>query len=149
MKQSVIISNKCGVYKISHKLPNDLRVMIVRIEEVPGKSQNFTELQPSTQSSSENEIIHKTSKKSQRVFRLFNKPNFQRVNGLLVLTFNFNGSRIGDSRYLQTAKVEDYVMIDGKIFFDQAINNDIKTYNNIRKIATVKELVRCQITIIL
>ena len=149
MKQSVIISNKCGVYKISHKLPNDLRVMIVRIEEVPGKSQNFTELQPSTQSSSENEIFHNTSKKSQRVFRLFNKPNFQRVNGLLVLTFNFNGSRIGDSRYLQTAKVEDYVMIDGKIFFDQAINNDIKTYNNIRKVATVKELVRCQITIIL
>ena len=44
MKQNVIISNKCGVYKISHKLPNDLRVMIVRIEEVPGKSQNFTEL---------------------------------------------------------------------------------------------------------
>ena len=77
------------------------------------------------------------------MFRLFNKPNFQTVNGLLVLTFNFNGSRIGDSRYLQTAKVEDYVMIDGKIFFDQAINNDIKTYNNIRKIATVKELVRC------
>ena len=26
--------------------------------------------------------------------------------------------------------------IDGKNFFDQAINNDIKTYENIRKIAT-------------
>ena len=27
-------------------------------------------------------------------------------------------------------------MIDGKSFFDQPINNDLKTYENIRKIAT-------------
>ena len=27
-------------------------------------------------------------------------------------------------------------MIDGKNFFDQPINNNIKTYENIRKIAT-------------
>ena len=27
-------------------------------------------------------------------------------------------------------------MIDGKNFFDQSINNDYKTYENIRKIAT-------------
>ena len=27
-------------------------------------------------------------------------------------------------------------MIDGKIFFDQPINSDLKTYENIRKIAT-------------
>ena len=27
-------------------------------------------------------------------------------------------------------------MIDGKIFFDQSINSNIKTYENIRKIAT-------------
>ena len=27
-------------------------------------------------------------------------------------------------------------MIDGKNFFDQPINNDYKTYENIRKIAT-------------
>ena len=29
-------------------------------------------------------------------------------------------------------------MIDGKNFFDQPINRDFKTYENIRKIATVK-----------
>ena len=29
-------------------------------------------------------------------------------------------------------------MIDGKNFFDQPINNNIKTYENIRKIATGK-----------
>ena len=27
-------------------------------------------------------------------------------------------------------------MIDGKSFFEQPINNDLKTYENIRKIAT-------------
>ena len=29
-------------------------------------------------------------------------------------------------------------MIDGKFLFDQPINNNIKTYENIRKIATAK-----------
>ena len=29
-------------------------------------------------------------------------------------------------------------MIDGKFLFDQAINSDIKTYENVRKIATGK-----------
>ena len=29
-------------------------------------------------------------------------------------------------------------MVDGKNFFDQSINNDFKTYENIRKIATDK-----------
>ena len=32
---------------------------------------------------------------------------------------------------------KDYnVMIDGKNFFDQPINSDLKTYENIRKIVT-------------
>ena len=42
----------------------------------------------------------------------------------------------------QIAKVEikDYnVMIDGKIFIYQSINDKLKTYENIRKIATCKE----------
>ena len=35
--------------------------------------------------------------------------------------------------------MEDYnLMIDGKNFFDQPINNDYKTYENIKKIATGK-----------
>ena len=34
-------------------------------------------------------------------------------------------------------EIEDYnVMVDGRNFFDQPIKNDLKTYNNIRKIAT-------------
>ena len=33
-------------------------------------------------------------------------------------------------------EVKDYnVMIDGRNFFDQTIKNDLKTYDNIRKIA--------------
>ena len=39
--------------------------------------------------------------------------------------------------YLPKVEIKDYtVMIDGKNFFDQTINSMIKTYENIRKIAT-------------
>ena len=39
--------------------------------------------------------------------------------------------------YLPTGRVEDYnVMIDGRNSFHQPIKNDIKTYENTRKIAT-------------
>ena len=41
--------------------------------------------------------------------------------------------------YLPTVEVKDYnVMIDGRNSFDQPIKNDLKTYDNIRKIATSK-----------
>ena len=62
-------------------------------------------------------------------------PSFQGINRLFVLGFNVNDSRKGKSRYyLPTAKEEYHVMIDGKNFFDQPTKNDIKTYENIRKI---------------
>ena len=39
--------------------------------------------------------------------------------------------------YLPKVEIKDYnVKIDGRNFFNQPINNDIKTYENIRKIAT-------------
>ena len=39
--------------------------------------------------------------------------------------------------YLPKVEIKDYnVKINGKNFFDQPINNDTKTYENIRKIAT-------------
>ena len=41
--------------------------------------------------------------------------------------------------YLPKVEIKDYnVKIDGMNFFDQPINNDIKKYENIRKIATVQ-----------
>ena len=39
--------------------------------------------------------------------------------------------------YLPKVEIKDYnVIIDGKNFFDQPINSDLKTYENIRIIAT-------------
>ena len=38
--------------------------------------------------------------------------------------------------YFPTVEIKDYnVMIDGKNFFDQPIKNDLKAYDNIRKIS--------------
>ena len=43
--------------------------------------------------------------------------------------------------YLPNVEIKDYnVMIDGKNFFDQPVKNNKVTYENIRKIATVKEM---------
>ena len=40
---------------------------------------------------------------------------------------------------LPKVTIKDYnAMIDGKKFFDQSINRELKTYENIRKIATGK-----------
>ena len=41
MKRSANISNKNGIYELSHELPKDLRLRIVRNHEKSGKSQNF------------------------------------------------------------------------------------------------------------
>ena len=49
---------------------------------------------------------------------------------------NNNDWRRSNKRYyIPNVEIKDYnVMIDGKNFFDQPINNMIKTYENIRKI---------------
>ena len=48
---------------------------------------------------------------------------------------------------LPTVEIKDYnLMIDGKNFFDYHIKNDLKTYDNVRKIATgqgVDYTIRC------
>ena len=44
VKRSVIISNKNGIYKLSHKLPNDLRLTILGNQEISRKPQKFIEL---------------------------------------------------------------------------------------------------------
>ena len=43
VKRSVIISNKQGVYRLAHKLLNNLRLSILGNKEKPGKSQNLLE----------------------------------------------------------------------------------------------------------
>ena len=56
----------------------------------------------------------------------------------MVLSFENEDNRKSNSiYYLPKVEIKDYnVMTDGKNFFDQPINSDIKTYENIRKIAT-------------
>ena len=67
-------------------------------------------------------------------------PSFQGVNKIFVLSFETENGRTSNSNYyLLKVEIKDYnVVIDAKIFFDQPINNDYKTYENILKIATGK-----------
>ena len=62
-------------------------------------------------------------------------PNFQGVNTLFVLSFETeNGRTLHSNCYLPKVEIKDYnVMIDGKNFFNQPINNDYKTHENILK----------------
>ena len=64
------------------------------------------------------------------------EPSFQGVNRLFVLAFENDTQRTSNKRYyIPSVEINDYnVMIDGKKFFDQPINNMIKTYKNIRQI---------------
>ena len=66
-------------------------------------------------------------------------PSFQGVNRLFILAFENENDRTSHSTYyLPKVELKDYVMIDGRNFFDQPINSMNKTYENIRKIATAK-----------
>ena len=52
---------------------------------------------------------------------------------------NENDRALHSMYYLPKVEIKDYnVVIDGRNFFDQLINNIDKTYENIRKIATGK-----------
>ena len=63
-------------------------------------------------------------------------PSFEGVNKLFVLSFQ--NRRIWESHeqnFLSTVEIKEYsVMIDGWIFFDQPIKNDLRTCDNIWKI---------------
>ena len=64
--------------------------------------------------------------------------SFQGVIRPFVLSFENDGGRKSHSSYyLLKVEIKDYnFMIDGKNFFDQPINSNLKKYENIRKIAT-------------
>ena len=66
------------------------------------------------------------------------EPSFQGINRLFVLAFEDDAQRISKKRYyIPNVEIKTYnVMIDGKNFFDQPINNMIKTSENIRKVTT-------------
>ena len=68
-------------------------------------------------------------------------PSCQGVNRLFVFSFKNENDRTSHSTYyLPQVEINYYyVMIDGKNLFDQPINSNIKTYENIRKLLLVKE----------
>ena len=71
------------------------------------------------------------------------EPSFQGINRLFVLAFENDDDRISDNEYyLPTVEIKDYnIVINGQNFFDQPIKNNNVTYNNIRKIVQVKEMI--------
>ena len=63
-------------------------------------------------------------------------PSFQGVNRLFVLSFKDDDDHKSHKQYLPTMEIKGCnVMVNGRNFFDQPIKNDLKTYENIRKIA--------------
>ena len=64
-------------------------------------------------------------------------PSFQGVNRLFILSFENEENRTNHRKYyLPTVKIKDYnAMIDGRNFFYQSVKNNLKIYDNIRKIA--------------
>ena len=60
------------------------------------------------------------------------------MNRLFVLSFeNKDDKRSHSEYYLPKLEIKDYnIMINGNKIFDQTVNNDFKTYGNIRKVAT-------------
>ena len=61
----------------------------------------------------------------------------QGVNKPFVLSFeNTAGRTVHTKYYLPTVEIEDYnLTIDGQNIFDQPLKNNLRTYDNIRKIA--------------
>ena len=80
----------------------------------------------------------KSSQAQNRYLNVLIGPCFQGVNRLFVLSFEgHDGRKSYNQYYLSTVEIKDYnVVIDERNFFGQPIRNDLKTYDNIRKIAT-------------
>ena len=79
-----------------------------------------------------------TVQQQNRYLDLLINPSFQGVNRLFVLSFDNTDGRTSHTRYylpLVEIKNND-VVIDERNFFDQPVENNLITYDNIRKIAT-------------
>ena len=65
-------------------------------------------------------------------------PGFQGVNRRFVLSFENAEDRIVDTKcYIPNVEIKNYnVFDDERNFFNQPIKSNLKTYHNIRKIAT-------------
>ena len=76
--------------------------------------------------------------KQKRYLNYLNDPSFQGVNRLFALSFENNTGRASYTRcYDPQVEIKGCnIMIDGRNFFDQLVNNNLRRYGNIRNIAT-------------
>ena len=87
------------------------------------------------------------SKKSQdrqnRYLDYLITPRFQGVNRLFVLVLENEDGRTTNTGYyfLKVEIKDDNVKIHGRNVYDQPINGDVRTYENIKKIGLVKEMI--------
>ena len=83
-----------------------------------------------------------TDQEQIRYFDYLIDPNFHGVNRLFVLSFeNRTDKNAHTGYYIPKVETRDYsVVIDTRNFFDQPIKNDLKTYDNIRRMQLVKEM---------
>ena len=65
-------------------------------------------------------------------------PTFQGVNRIFVLSFESTTDRTGHTKYyLPAVEVKDYnVIIDVQNVFNQLVESNLRTYDDIQKIAT-------------
>ena len=77
-------------------------------------------------------------KEQNRYFDYLIDWSFQEINRLFNLSLeNRNDRKVQTKYYIPNVEIKDYnVIIDGRNFFVQPIKHDLKTYDNIRKIAT-------------
>ena len=78
-----------------------------------------------------------TSEQQDHYLDILINPSFQGVNRLFVLSFEDTDGRGSYKRhYLPFLVTKDYNVIDRRKFFDQAVKNNLITYDNIRMITT-------------
>ena len=78
-----------------------------------------------------NKNLIKTTNQAQNTYLNFPVDlSFQRVNRLFLPFKDGDGRESCKLYYFPTVEIKDYVMIDGRNFFNQAIKSDLKTYCN-------------------
>ena len=79
-----------------------------------------------------------TDQEQYRYFEYLIDPSFQGVNRFFVLSLeNRTDRKLHTGYYIPKVEIKDHNFItDERNFFDRPIKSDLKTYNNIRKIAT-------------
>ena len=78
----------------------------------------------------------KKNKNDNSTFTSLNWSRLNRINRRFVLSFENKTDRtVNAVYYLLNVAIKDYNMIDGQNLFDQPVKSNIKTFDNIKKIA--------------